>query len=85
MKRLALFILGSLVLTGCSELQVIGKATFRELGADAISVEKQRYLARKARPTTPSGSRTMLAQVAEPQAPVSRPAEGARRELWVRQ
>jgi len=49
MSRAIMVIIGMMMLTGCSELQVIGKATIRELTADTISVDGERYKARPAR------------------------------------
>ena len=49
MTRLIALMIAMVLLCGCSELQVIGKASIREITADAISVEKERYAARSAR------------------------------------
>jgi outer membrane murein-binding lipoprotein Lpp len=82
MRLMALSILGLLVLTGCSELQVIGKATVRELSADAISVEKERYQPRPARQPKKDENKTMVAQSGI--SPVKAPATqvASTRELW---
>lgn len=84
MRLMALSILGLLVLTGCSELQVIGRATVRELSADAISVEKERYQPRPARQPKKDESKSMVAKSGIPavKAPVTQVA--ASKELWRR-
>lgn len=43
MARLLLISLAILTLTGCSELQVIGRAAVKELQVDAINVEWAAY------------------------------------------
>jgi hypothetical protein len=83
MKLVAISILGLMVLTGCSELQVIGRATVRELSADAISVEKARYQPRPVRQQK-NETKTMVAQSKIPpvKAPVAQVA--STKELWRR-
>ncbi|GAM10101.1 hypothetical protein OR1_02388 [Geobacter sp. OR-1] len=77
MKKLAICILGCVVLTGCSELQVIGKATIRELAADSISVETERY---KPRPVKKQiESRTLVANASILD---GRLEKKERKELW---
>lgn len=82
MKRFAMAMLGLLVLTGCSELQVIGRATVRELSADAVNVEKERYQPRPARQPKRDEGKPMVAQigVSAVKAPVTQVASS--RELW---
>jgi outer membrane murein-binding lipoprotein Lpp len=82
MKRFALYILGCLVLTGCSELQVIGRATVRELSADTISVEKDRYRVRPARQPKVVEKRTQLAKVDQVSLPEARKSDSTSKELW---
>jgi hypothetical protein len=82
MKRFALYLLGCLVLTGCSELQVIGRATVREISADAISVEKDRYRVRPARQPRVVETRTLLAKVNQPAIADARQGEATSKELW---
>jgi len=82
MKRVAACILGCLVITGCSELQVIGRATVRELSADAISVEKDRYKQRLASQPKVSESRTQVAKVDQPSLSDVRQGDATRKELW---
>jgi outer membrane murein-binding lipoprotein Lpp len=82
MKRFAVCILGCLVLTGCSELQVIGRATVRELSADAISVEKDRYRLRPARQTKVAETRTQVAKVDQASLPDARQGDATHKELW---
>ncbi len=82
MSRFAVCILGCLVLTGCSELQVIGRATVRELSADSISVEKDRYRLRPARQARVAESRTQVAKISQDTQPDDRQGETTRKELW---
>lgn len=82
MKRFAVCIIGCLVLTGCSELQVIGRATVRELSADAISVEKDRYRLRPARPAKIAEVRTQVAKVDQASLADARLGDASRKELW---
>ncbi|MBT0666088.1 hypothetical protein KI809_17385 [Geobacter pelophilus] len=77
MKKLAICILGCVVLTGCSELQVIGKATLREFAADTISVETERYKARPAKKH--NDSQTLVAKASMLDGKL---AKAERKELW---
>ncbi len=43
MKRIIFSIMAILVLSGCSELRIIGQAAVRELKAEAINVEWSAY------------------------------------------
>jgi len=78
MKKLAICILGSLILTGCSELQVIGKATIREFGAESVSVEGERYKMRPAKKIVIQ-SKTLVAKASMLD---GRLEKSDRRELW---
>lgn len=84
MRQVALSILGLLVLTGCSELQVIGRATVRELTADAISVDKQRYQPRPAREPKKDEGKTMVAQAGLSPAKGQFTQVASTKELWRR-
>ena len=79
MYRTVLAVIGMMMLTGCSELQIIGKATVRELGAESVvSVESERYKARKA----PARVRETGVLVAAASAPTTNVAKSQRKELW---
>jgi putative VirB-like lipoprotein len=43
MRRYILIILSMTILTGCSEMQVIGNSAMRELRSDGMSVERISY------------------------------------------
>lgn len=82
MRLMALSILGLLVLTGCSELQVIGRATVRELSADAISVEKERYQPRPARQPKKDEIKIMVAGNNLPSVKAKVTQVASSKELW---
>ncbi len=82
MGRFAVCILGCLVLTGCSELQIIGRATVRELSADSISVEKDRYQLRLASQPKVTESLTQVAKVDQASLTDVRQGDVKHKELW---
>jgi len=43
MMRILFLVAVAMVMSGCAELKVIGKATVRELSSEAINVEKASY------------------------------------------
>lgn len=78
MYRAIIAITGMMVLTGCSELQVIGKATLRELTADSISVDSERYKSRSAR------TRLVETQavIVKASLPDGKTFQSGKKELW---
>ncbi len=62
MTRLIIISLCITTLTGCSELQVIGKAAYTELNASAINVEMASYRQKDEPSIGTNEKRTVLAQ-----------------------
>ena len=83
MKRLAILVLGCMIMTGCSELQVIGRATVRELSADAVSVDHGRYEARQGKPVGSDEKPPLVAQADPIPLMKARSAGPKQKELWV--
>jgi hypothetical protein len=67
-----------MMLAGCSELQVIGKATIREFAADSISVDSERYKPRPSKKRTIE-TRTLVAKANIVDGKLESPQ---RKELW---
>ena len=53
MKRLIAILVAMTVLTGCSELQVIGGAAMKEMQSEAINVEMASYKQTESSPVPP--------------------------------
>lgn len=81
MLRSLALIMTMFALTGCSEIQVISKAMVREVNADAICVERERYQQRPASQPRKSEARTLLAK-AVPVSEVEGRSGVKSKELW---
>jgi len=81
MLRSLALVMTMFALTGCSEIQVISKAMVREVNADAICVERERYQAGPARQPRQAETRTLLAK-ATPVGEVVGRSGMKSKELW---
>ena len=87
MKRLIIIALCITTLTGCSELQIIGKAAFTELNANAINVEMAAYQRHDEPIVSMKEKRTVLAmadtnQNARPAKNMNSPRKYVKKGLW---
>lgn len=87
MTRLIIIALCITTLTGCSELQVIGKAAFTELNASAINVEMAAYQRHDEPIVSMKETRTLLAkadtnQDARPAKSMNSARKYAKKGLW---
>jgi len=83
MKRLIIIALCITTLTGCSELQIIGKAAFTELNANAINVEMASYRQKDEQLSSTNGKRTVLAMANTKQnATPAKTRKYAKKGLW---